>query len=849
MSEIAPFGEWLKRHRKALHMSREELAQRVGCSAITIRKLEADERRPSRVMAERLAEQLGVPLALREAFLNFARTGQTDVAAVSFPVATTKSSTAAAPFWNIARPATTIIGRERDIETVCAALIEPTTRLVTVIGVAGVGKTRLSLEVATRLREYFSSGVAFVPLAAVLDPASVVDVIAQTLNVTDTGAAPLDRLIAALGEKRMLLILDNFEQVIGAASQLAQMLSACPHISLLVTSRMPLHVRGEHQISLLPLALPDYAHLPDASAMAAIPAVALFVERVRAVVPQFALSEANTAAVAGICARLDGLPLAIELVAARSKVLPPAALLERLSAAERQGSLDLLTKGAVDLPERHRTLRGALDWSYSLLSAPERQLLDRLGVFMGGWSLEAAEAIGIELGPAGVLDALETLVDNSLVQAVSVVEGTTRFMMLETVREYALEHVERLPDVEAVRRRHAQFFLALAEEAEPHLTGAQQHVWLLRLEQEHPNIRAALRWAVDRRELNLAARLAGSLNRFWYLRGHQVEGRRWLDQIVALRPQAALTNWRESDENAEVDAVAWSKALLAAGSLAQDHGDTEAARLFYEESLSLRQRLSDHRGIAQTLHYLGMLAYDQGDRERSQALFEEVLVHQRAAGDQWGMAHALNNLGVLAAARGDLAVTEQYYTESLAIRRELGDIEGIANSLSNLGAVAHDRGDDDLAEVRFEESLALRRELGNIQGIVSSLHHLGEIHLAKGDFVRAHKRFVEALGLAADLNERRSIARCFEGMARLAIRQAASVGTPQELARRASRLLGAADVIRQTTGMPRTPIEEAYHTQSIADLGSMLDDATFRAAWTFGRSITLQQSLAYALDS
>jgi predicted ATPase/class 3 adenylate cyclase len=602
---------------------------------------------------------------------------------------------------NLPAQPTPLVGREREAAAAVALLGRDDVRLLTLTGPGGTGKTRLGLQVAADLLEAFPDGCWFVDLAPLADPALVPSAIASVLGVREEGGRPLAEALADhLRDKALLLVLDNLEQLLPAAAPgIGGLLAACPGLTVLATSRAPLRLRAEREWPVPPLGLPDRARLPPLDRLTQYAAVRLFAERAQAVRPDFAVTTANAPAVAEICWRLDGLPLAIELAAARVKAFPPEALLRRL---ERR--LGALTGGARDLPLRQQTLRGAIAWSHDLLGEAERVLFRRLAVFAGGATLEAAEAVAGPDGEADVFGALASLVDQSLVRQGegpgALPEGEPRFSMLETIREYGLEQLERSGEAEEAHERHATFFLALAEAAEGELGGPAQGAWLGRLEDEHANLRAALGWALER-EPGTALRLGGALRGFWEARGHLTEGRGWLERALA-------------------------------------GGGGAPAEL----------RAKGLRGA-------GYLAYRQGDYERAVTQFGEGLALNRALGDRAGIANSLTNLGVVAHRRGEPDRAAALYEEGLGLCRELGDRAGIARSLVNLGAVALDRGEPDRAATLLEESLGLARGLGVGDVVLEGLEGLAAVAARAGRPVAATR----LLGMADALRGRLGLAR------------------------------------------------------------------------------------------
>ncbi len=553
---------------------------------------------------------------------------------------------------------TAFLGRQQEVASVCELLRRPEVRLLTLTGPGGIGKTRLSLQVAAELADQFADGVFFVALAPVNDPRQVLPAIIQTLALTDTGQQdPLVLLKTALQDKRLLLILDNFEQVAEACVQVAELLAVCPKPKVLVTSRMVLHVRAEHEFAVPPLALPNLKCLPNLLALSQFEAVALFIERTQAVKPDFQVTDANAPALAAICARLDGLPLAIELAAARVKYFPPQTLLARLE----QG-LSVLSGGARDLPARQQTLHRAIAWSYDLLEPEEQQLFRRLSVFVDGCTLEAAEQVCTAAGQLSgdVLEGLVSLVNKSLLRQEEQAEGEPRFWMLQTLREFGLESLTSAGETEVTREAHAAHYLVKAEEAELEQAGAHQALWLAQLEREHDNLRAALSWLMQRTEaedLEKALRLAGALWWFWSVRGYVSEGRQWLDRALA--------------RSAGASAAIRAKLLSGAGMLALNQDDYDLAETFCRESLALFRERGDKRESALSLYRLGLAAWWKCNYTAVRSLEEEALTLYRQVGDKGGAADPLLILSRLALVQGNYA--EAY---SLANVLKMGDEAG-----------------------------------------------------------------------------------------------------------------------------------------------------------------------------
>ncbi|MGH2534693.1 MAG: ATP-binding protein [Thermomicrobiales bacterium] len=696
-------------------------------------------------------------------------------------------------------------------------------RLLTLTGPGGVGKTRLALAAAAGLGDTFSDGISVASLAAITDPALVPSAVARVVGVRETSKRPfLEGLVEHLRHKEALLLLDNLEQLLDAAPFVVDLLAACPALKVLATSRATLRLSGEHEFEVPPLALPDLHHPTPVADLDECEAVALFLARVRAVRPDFSLTAENAAAIAEICYRLDGLPLAIELAAARVKVLAPPALLARLS-----NRLQVLTGGPRDQPARLRTMRDTIAWSHDLLTAEEQAHFRRLAVFVGGWTLEAAEAINAGGGfDTDTLDGVASLVDHHLIRRQELADGEVRFDMLETIREFALERLETSGEGGHARGRHAAYFLEFAEQAAQELTGPQQGAWLDRLEQEHANIRAALGWLDVAGKEDQFLRLTAALWRYWQIRGHFSEGREWLDGAAErARGETSLAALR-------------AKALYGAGWLALEQGDQRAAAAHGEASLAIARDQDDRLGMAKAFGLLGWIAHRETDYGRARFLLEDALACNRAIGDADGIAGSLNNLAVVTMEAGAFDHAGALFAESRAVFETLGNRRGAASAIDNLSVAVYCQDDIEQAETLALQALDVFRALADKRGMAIALDHVGKCARRRGDRARSWSVHQESLPLRQELGDRRGLAVWLEAVGALI----AAWRCPEP----AARVLGAAAALRETMGFPHFAHELLEHEPVVAGVHAALGPDRFAAAWAEGRVMPLEQAIAEA---
>lgn len=740
MSTTLSFGSWLKQQRRRLDLTQEKFAQRVACSLSTLRKIEADDLLPSKELARSIAEALALPDAQQEAFIAFARGTRTALQPIPATIAQmpvlplpTSSSSQVAPKpapatppnppvstnsvpppttthrYRLPIPLTSLIGRQVEIMTAQQLLRQPGVRLLTLSGPPGTGKTRLALALAEAERDEFKDGVCFVALAAVNDPMLVVDALLRALGLASNPKAdPLMMLKEFVCEKELLLVLDNFEQVVDASDLLVELLQEAAGLKILVTSRSLLNIYGEHELFVSPLPLPDLQHLPPLDELALYPAVALFVQRAQAVLPSFRLSAENARSVAQICQRLDGLPLAIEMAAARCKLYSPQLILEQL----RQ-RLSTLGSGLRNLSPRQQTLHNAIEWSYNLLSANEQRMLNLVSVFVDGFTLEAANALLVQESAEAELWALA---EKSLLRHERTTQDEARFSLLETIRTFADEKLKTAQGWSEAKERHALYYKNLAQQSIPFLMGSSRQMeWLQRLEPEQNNFRAALEWTIAEGSANLAMELADSLFLFWNMRGYTQEGQRWLESVISLN---------------EDESIVRARIFNRMGTFAWHRGNLETAQQFQAQALAIQERIGDQPGISRSLQNLAIIAGMQSDYATTVQLLNRCLTIERTLGNLNAIKVIIQNLAIATERLGDNTRAEALFRESLQIRTEQNDQVGMAHVLNGLGNLLRKQGRLAEAYTAMRQALEIRRVTSNQREIALSLMAIAHVAVA-----------------------------------------------------------------------------------------------------------------------
>lgn len=853
------FGTWVKRRRKTLDLTQQELAERVGCSVSLILKIESDDRRPSRQIAALLAEHLEIPGDQRELFQKIARQEKGVQNLDALPrLSTPQPVPASRPLRaELPAPLTPLIGRGHELMQVMGQMQDPVCRLLTLTGPGGVGKTHLALEAAHKLRDSFEHGALFVSLAGTVSPEFIVPAIADSLghDFSRTGALKA-QLLGFLKERELLLVLDNLEHLLSGIELLDELLEHAPRLKLLTTSREPLGLRSAWTFEVQGLPVPS---TPELESLESNSAATLFLQRARQARLDFTPDAEDARAIVRICQLVEGLPLGLELAAPWVRTLSC-----REIASEIETNLDFLTSSARDVPDRHRSMRAVLDYSWALLSTREQEAMMNLAVFRGGFTREAAAQVA-----GAALQDLSALADRSLIRY----GGDGRYAIHELIRQYAREQLVSSGGLEATLGRHLLFFLGLAEEASVHLRGPAQLVWLRRLEADYDNLRSALEWslrregsAADEKVLQMSLQLSNALYPFWKLRANWNEGRRWLERVLARSADLAAGRDRilavntagllavdQSDGRAAVRLA--EEALALAGGLGDPYvrasvlntlglafwrlKDFVGARQYCEEALAgFREQNAAPLDIADTLRALGHIATNQHDLEAARRYLEECLEVFRKLEDRIEATAALGDLGLLAYLRDDYSTARRYYDEGLLLFREAGDIGGIELALNRLGDVARCEGDYEEAGRLYAESLAVYQDTGDKDEIASILHNLGYVAQQQRDLGRAADLFREGLALQVEMENQAGIAECLTGIA--------SVLVLQGRAADGARLFGAAEVLREKSQAVLWPANRIEYDGSMAALRREMDEASITAAWAAGRALSTEQAVAEA---